>query len=84
MSSDESVEVQELSLDLHVHTINLEMKQSLSLSSIESSSRSEEGSGGQQLSPELFNKAFSTKNTMKSLLVMAPCFQCINQVAVSW
>jgi hypothetical protein len=60
------------------------MKRSLSLSSIESSSRSEEGSGGQQMSPELLNKAFLTKSTqyiveiaMKSLTV--PCFQRINQ-----
>ena len=40
---------QELSLELH--TTNLEMKPSLSLSSIESSSRSEEGHGSQQMSP---------------------------------
>jgi hypothetical protein len=39
------------------------MKRSLSLSSIESSSRGEEGSGGQQMLPELLNKAFSTKCT---------------------
>jgi hypothetical protein len=39
------------------------MKRLLSLSLIESSSRSKEGSGGQQLSPELLNKAFSTKST---------------------
>jgi hypothetical protein len=39
------------------------MKRLLSLSSIESSSRSEEGSGGQQISPELVNKAFSMKST---------------------
>jgi hypothetical protein len=40
------------------------MKQSLSLSSIESSSRSEESSGGQQMSPELLNnKVFSMKST---------------------
>ena len=39
------------------------MKRLLSPSSIESSTRSEEGSGGQQMSPELLNKAFSTKST---------------------
>jgi hypothetical protein len=44
-----AVRLQELSLD--IHTTNLEMKRSLSLSSIDSSSRSEEGSGG-QMSPE--------------------------------
>jgi hypothetical protein len=37
------------------------MKQLLSLSSIESSSRSEERGGGEQMSPELLNKAFSTQ-----------------------
>jgi hypothetical protein len=30
---------------------------------IESLSRSEEGSGGQQMSPELLNEVFSTKST---------------------
>jgi hypothetical protein len=39
------------------------MKRSLPLSSIESSSIGEEGSGGQQMSPEILNKAFSTKST---------------------
>jgi hypothetical protein len=38
----------------------LEMKQSLSVLSIVSLSRFEEGSGGQQISPQSFNKAFST------------------------
>ena len=61
MICDESVKLQELSLELH--TINLEMKPLLSLSSIESSSRSEEGHGGQQMSPELLNEVLSTKFT---------------------
>ena len=60
MICNESVKLQELSLELH--TTNLEMKPSLSLSSIESSSRSEEGHGGQQMSPELLNEAFSAKS----------------------
>ena len=60
MTSDESVELQELSLELHT---NLEMKRLLSLSSSESSTRSEEGRGGQKMSPKLLNKAFSTKST---------------------
>ena len=41
----------------------LEKKPSLSLLSIESQSRSEEGRGDQQMSSELLNKAFSTKST---------------------
>ena len=61
MTGDESVELQDLSLDLH--TSFLEKKPSMSLLSIESSSRSEEGRGGQQMSPELLNKAFSMKAT---------------------
>jgi hypothetical protein len=61
VSSDESVKIQELSLDLYA--TNLEMKRSLTLSLVESSSRSKEDSGGQQVSPELLNKAFSTKST---------------------
>jgi hypothetical protein len=39
------------------------MNLSLSVSSIESSSRGEEGGGDQQMSPELLNEAFSTKST---------------------
>ena len=46
--SDESVELQDLSLVLHPSL--LEKKPSLSLLSIESSSRSEEGRGDQQMS----------------------------------
>ena len=61
MTSDESVELQELSLELHTNL--LEMKRLLSLSSRENSTRSEEGRGGQKMSPELLNKAFSTKST---------------------
>ena len=61
MNSDESVELQELSLELNTNL--LEMKRLLSLSSSESSTRSEEGRGGQKMSPKLLNKAFSTKFT---------------------
>ena len=82
MNSDESVELQELSLELHTNL--LEMRRLLSLSSSESSTRSEEGRGGQKL----LNKAFSTNPhnayivpTTESL--MAPCFQRIKQVCSS-
>ena len=61
MNSDESVELQELSLELHTNL--LEMKRLLSLSLSESSTRSEEGRGDQKMSPKLLNKAFSTKST---------------------
>ena len=61
MNSDESVELQELSLELHTNL--LEMNRLLSLSSSESSTRSEEGRGGQKMSPKLLNKAFSMKST---------------------
>ena len=66
MTSDESVELQELLLELHTNL--LEMKRLLSLSSSESSTRSE-GHGGQKMSPELLNKAFSTKSTQ--------CIYCV-------
>jgi hypothetical protein len=46
-----------------MHITNLEMNQSLSVSSIESSSKGEEGGSDWQISPELLNKAFSTKST---------------------
>jgi molybdenum-dependent DNA-binding transcriptional regulator ModE len=39
------------------------MNRLLSVSLIESSSGGEEGGGDQQMSPELLNKAFSTKST---------------------
>ena len=52
--SDKSAVLYELSLSLHT---------SLSVLSIESSSRSQEGSGGQKITPELLNKAFSAKAT---------------------
>ena len=61
VTSDEPVELQELSIVLHA--LVLAKKPSLSLLSIESWSRSEEGRGGQQMLPELSNKAFSTKST---------------------
>ena len=67
VTSDESVELQELSLELHTNF--LEMKRLLSLSSSESSTRSEEGRGDQKMSPELLNKAFSMKSTQ--------CIYCI-------
>jgi hypothetical protein len=52
-----------LILSTPIDTSLLEMKRSLSLLSIESSSRSEESSGGQQMLPEYLNKAFSMKST---------------------
>ena len=58
MISDEPVD---LSLDLH--TSHLEKKPLLSVLSIKSLSRSEEGRGDQQTSPELLNKTFSMKST---------------------
>ena len=65
------------------HTTNLEMKQSLYLSSIESSSKSEEGNGGQQMPPKRFEQSnFSEIHTIhiyKSLR-----HQCINQVFSSY
>jgi hypothetical protein len=71
MNSDESVELQELSLDLC--STNLEMKRLLSLSLIESSSRSEEGSGIQSIFNEIHtNVNACVKIAMKSLT--APFF----------
>ena len=67
MTSDESVKLQELSFELHTYL--LEMKRVLSLSSSKSSTRNKEGRGGQKMSPELLNKAFSTKSTQ--------CIYCI-------
>ena len=55
----------ELSVDLH--TGFLDKKPLLSLMSIESSSGSEEGRGGQQMMPKLLNKAFSMKATNLNL-----------------
>ena len=60
MINGESVELQELSLELHTNL--LEMKQLLSLSSSKNSTRSEEGRGGQKMSLELLNKPFLTKS----------------------
>ena len=50
-------------LSLTVRTLPVEKKSLLALLSIESSSGSEEGHGGQQMTPELLNKAFSAKAT---------------------
>ena len=58
MTSDVSVD-----LSLDQHTTYLERKASLSAFSTESLSRSKEGRGGYQTSPELLNKAFSMKST---------------------
>ena len=55
----------ELFVLLTVHTLRIERKPLLILSSIESSSRSEEGCGGQEMTPELLNKAFSAKATLQ-------------------
>ena len=59
--SDESIELQDLSLDLP--TSLLEKKPPLSLLFTKSSSRSKEGRDDQQMLPEVLNKAFSTKST---------------------
>ena len=59
MTSDESVQLKDLSLDLHTSLV--EKKPSLCHLSIESSSRSK-GGGGQQMSPKLLNKAFTTNS----------------------
>ena len=84
MTSDE---LQELSLELHTNL--LEMKRLLSLSLSESSTRSEEGRNGQKMSPELLNKAFTTKSTQcvyciydEKPIVVALCFQHIKQVCI--
>ena len=59
--SDESVKLNDLSLDLL--TSLLEKKPSLSPLFTESSSQEAKKAGDQQMSPELLNKAFSTKST---------------------
>ena len=61
MISDESVVL--LVLSLTVHTFSVKKNPSLSLLSIGSSSGSEEGSGEQQMIPELLNEAFSAEVT---------------------
>ena len=61
MFSDESVELNDLSLDLL--TSLLEKKPSLSPLFAESSSQEAKKAGDQQMLPELLNKAFSTKPT---------------------
>ena len=55
--SDKSAVLWELSLSLHT-SLSL-----LSIESLSSSSRSQEGSGGQKITPELLNEAFSAKAT---------------------
>ena len=61
MFSDESVELNDLSLDLL--TSLLQNKPSPSPLFAESSSQEAKKAGDQQMSPELLNKAFSTKST---------------------
>ena len=80
MISDESEE-----LSLVLHTRLLERKPSPSLLSW---SRSEEGRGSQQMSPELLNEVFLKKSTqcirgigIESLMI--PDFQRINEVCSS-
>ncbi len=58
---DEPVDL--LDLLLAIHLLRVEKMPLLSLLSIESLSGSEDGSGGQQMIPELSNEAFSTKST---------------------
>ena len=62
MTRDESVELQELSLELRTNL--LEMKWLLSLSSSENSIRSEEGRGGQKMLPELLNNKIQTMHIL--------------------
>ena len=61
MFSDESVELNDLSLDLL--TSLLEKKPMLSLSFTECLSQEVKKAGDQQMSPKLLNKAFSMKFT---------------------
>jgi hypothetical protein len=61
MISDEPVVLMDLWLT--IHTLRVEKKSLLSLLSIESSPGSEKGGGGQQMTPELLNKAFSANAT---------------------
>ena len=66
LSSDESIMLWELSLD--IHTPCVEKKLLLFCLSIERSLGSEEGAGDQQMTPELLNKAFQRKlHTTKTL-----------------
>ena len=60
-------------------------KPSLSILSIVSWSRSEEGRGGPQMLPELLNKAKSVNQHRKSIKLMIPYFQrdtCMQQLSV--
>jgi hypothetical protein len=52
-----------LDLSLAIHTLRVEKKPLLSPLPIESLSESEDGSGDQQMTPELSNEAFSAKST---------------------
>jgi hypothetical protein len=61
MIGDEPVVL--LDLWLTIHTFQVEKKQMLPLLCIESLPGSEEGSGDQQMIPELLNKAFSVTAT---------------------
>ena len=55
------MEFKELLLYDNTYISLLEMKCLLSFSTTESSSRTKEGRGGQQMSPELTNKAFNNE-----------------------
>lgn len=61
LNSDESVVLQELSLN--VHTLSLEKNPLLFLLSIESSSGSLASNTGKQITAELSKKSFSVKST---------------------
>ena len=64
MISGESVELKDLSLDLHLILIR-----AITVSFV---LISKEGSGGQQMSPELLNKASLTKATQLIMHQVAP------------
>jgi hypothetical protein len=52
-----------LDLSLAIHTLRVEKKAITALLFIESLPGSEDGSGDQQMTPELSNEAFSAKST---------------------
>ena len=86
MFSDESVKLQDLSLNLP--TSLLEQKPSLSRLFTKSLLRNEEGRGGQQMLPKLLNKAITTKSTQHIFenvirRLTALHLQCVNEVCDS-
>ena len=68
----------ELSLDMN--TVYVEKMSVLSLLTTESWLGSKEGSGGQYMSPELLNKAFSAKATRQNPITITSHLGRINEV----